>query len=170
MGAFSRPYRAANLNLRIPTAYNFTSQYASALQVRLNSGQTTVDPHPSQNPDELQDQDNTDKPQLAEAVPQEEENKPTEGETEDEPESMEKFYDELFTPSQQAPQGVTPGETVYVGNLFWDTKAEDLRARMEKFGTVVTALVAHDDRGLSKGLECNNTLGIGIFANTRYYE
>ncbi|KAJ5999934.1 hypothetical protein N7481_000343, partial [Penicillium waksmanii] len=42
-------------------------------------------------------------------------------------------------------------ETVYVGNLFYDVEAEDLRTRMEQFGTVIQALVVYDNRGLSKG-------------------
>lgn len=41
--------------------------------------------------------------------------------------------------------------TVYVGNLFYDVEAEDLRAKMETFGTVVRALIVHDNRGMSKG-------------------
>lgn len=42
-------------------------------------------------------------------------------------------------------------ETVYVGNLFFDVEAEDLRVRMEQFGTVIQAVVVYDNRGLSKG-------------------
>lgn len=44
-----------------------------------------------------------------------------------------------------------PSETVYIGNLFFDLTAEDLREHMEKFGTVLKALIVHDNRGLSKG-------------------
>ncbi|KAJ6015347.1 hypothetical protein N7540_009938 [Penicillium herquei] len=42
-------------------------------------------------------------------------------------------------------------ETVYVGNLFWDLTAEDLRAHFEQFGTVVGTTIVHDNRGISKG-------------------
>jgi RNA recognition motif-containing protein len=42
-------------------------------------------------------------------------------------------------------------ETVYVGNLFFDMTAEDLRTAMEKFGVVEAATIIHDNRGLSKG-------------------
>jgi RNA recognition motif-containing protein len=42
-------------------------------------------------------------------------------------------------------------ETVYVGNLFFDMTADDLRTAMEKFGVVEMASIIHDNRGLSKG-------------------
>jgi RNA recognition motif-containing protein len=42
-------------------------------------------------------------------------------------------------------------ETVYIGNLFYDLTAEDLRKHMEKYGTVINTYIVHDSRGLSKG-------------------
>jgi nucleolin len=44
-----------------------------------------------------------------------------------------------------------PKETIYVGNLFFDVTAEDLKRQMEKYGTVLNARIIHDNRGLSKG-------------------
>lgn len=44
-----------------------------------------------------------------------------------------------------------PNETIYVGNIFFDVTAEDLRSQMEKYGIVEQARIVHDDRGLSKG-------------------
>jgi RNA recognition motif-containing protein len=44
-----------------------------------------------------------------------------------------------------------PCETVYVGNLFFDIAAEDLRAHFEQFGTVLNTTIVHDNRGISKG-------------------
>ncbi|KAJ9381435.1 hypothetical protein DTO063F5_6181 [Paecilomyces variotii] len=44
-----------------------------------------------------------------------------------------------------------PKETIYVGNLFFDVTAEDLKNQMQKFGVVETARIVHDNRGLSKG-------------------
>ncbi|KAJ5641453.1 hypothetical protein N7490_005453 [Penicillium lividum] len=44
-----------------------------------------------------------------------------------------------------------PNETVYVGNLFFDLAAEDLRAHFEQFGTVLNTTIVHDNRGISKG-------------------
>jgi nucleolin len=44
-----------------------------------------------------------------------------------------------------------PKQTVYVGNLFFDVTAEDLRRQMEKYGVVEHAKIIHDSRGLSKG-------------------
>lgn len=42
-------------------------------------------------------------------------------------------------------------ETVYIGNLFYDLTADDLRKHMEKYGTVVKTYIVHDARGISKG-------------------
>lgn len=44
-----------------------------------------------------------------------------------------------------------PKETVYIGNLFFDVTAEDLKNQMQKFGVVENARIIHDNRGLSKG-------------------
>lgn len=59
----------------------------------------------------------------------------------------------LNTRMQEQPEYFGPREsdTIYVGNIFYDVEAEDLRARMEKFGTVIQAVIVHDNRGLSKG-------------------
>ncbi|OQD69169.1 hypothetical protein PENPOL_c002G08550 [Penicillium polonicum] len=52
---------------------------------------------------------------------------------------------------QYMSEGPVPKTTVYVGNLFFDVTAEDLRKHFEKFGAVENALIVHDTRGLSKG-------------------
>ncbi|KAL3478996.1 hypothetical protein BJX99DRAFT_94840 [Aspergillus californicus] len=44
-----------------------------------------------------------------------------------------------------------PKETVYVGNLFFDVTAEDLKQHMSQYGPVVRVNIIHDDRGISKG-------------------
>lgn len=44
-----------------------------------------------------------------------------------------------------------PSKTVYVGNLFFDVRAEDLRKEFEKAGEVIDAKIINDQRGLSKG-------------------
>lgn len=44
-----------------------------------------------------------------------------------------------------------PSETIYVGNLFFDLAAEDLRAHFEQYGTVLNTTIVHDNRGISKG-------------------
>ncbi|KAL1855633.1 hypothetical protein Plec18170_004359 [Paecilomyces lecythidis] len=44
-----------------------------------------------------------------------------------------------------------PKETIYIGNLFFDVTAEDLKNQMQKFGVVETTRIVHDNRGLSKG-------------------
>lgn len=52
---------------------------------------------------------------------------------------------------QYMSEGALPKTTVYVGNLFFDVTAEDVRKQFEKFGAVENALIVHDARGLSKG-------------------
>lgn len=47
---------------------------------------------------------------------------------------------------------VTPSPTIYIGNLFFDVTAEDLKARMEEYGVVEKSVIISDARGLSKGL------------------
>lgn len=41
--------------------------------------------------------------------------------------------------------------TIYVGNLFFDVRPEDLRREFERAGPVVNSKVIMDQRGLSKG-------------------
>ena len=58
--------------------------------------------------------------------------------------------------SQRSEAGTAPpfeeaSTTVYVGNLFFDVKAEDLEKEFGKAGPVVNAKVILDPRGLSKG-------------------
>jgi nucleolin len=43
----------------------------------------------------------------------------------------------------------TPG--IYVGNLLFDVTASDLEKEFEPFGTIKSAIIASDARGLSKG-------------------
>ncbi|KAI5298006.1 hypothetical protein KEM55_003938 [Ascosphaera atra] len=45
----------------------------------------------------------------------------------------------------------TPCETVYIGNLFFDVTAEQLRGHCEQYGTVEDVRIIFDSRGLSKG-------------------
>ncbi|GAB1203543.1 hypothetical protein APSETT445_002179 [Aspergillus pseudonomiae] len=44
-----------------------------------------------------------------------------------------------------------PKETVFVGNLFYDVTADDLRKQMEKYGIVESVYITFDNRGISKG-------------------
>ena len=44
-----------------------------------------------------------------------------------------------------------PSTTVYVGNLYFDVRSEDLKKEFERAGPVVEAKVIMDHRGLSKG-------------------
>ena len=50
-----------------------------------------------------------------------------------------------------APPADEESTTVYVGNLFFDVKAEDLEREFGKAGPVVSAKIIMDPRGLSKG-------------------
>ena len=44
-----------------------------------------------------------------------------------------------------------PSTTVYVGNLYFDVRSEDLRKEFERAGPIEEAKVVMDHRGLSKG-------------------
>jgi len=44
-----------------------------------------------------------------------------------------------------------PSKTVYVGNLFFDVRAADLKQEFERAGPVVDSKIIMDQRGLSKG-------------------
>lgn len=48
-------------------------------------------------------------------------------------------------------QEVTPKPSVYIGNLFFDVTAEDLKNEFSRFGTVTQCRLINDARGLSKG-------------------
>ncbi|KAJ5210039.1 hypothetical protein N7491_009852 [Penicillium cf. griseofulvum] len=52
---------------------------------------------------------------------------------------------------QHISDGPVPKTTLYIGNLFFDVTAEDLRKQFEKYGAVENAIIVHDARGLSKG-------------------
>lgn len=51
---------------------------------------------------------------------------------------------------RSAPNAET-ARTVYVGNLFFDVRSEDLKKEFERAGPIVEAKVIMDQRGLSKG-------------------
>ena len=51
---------------------------------------------------------------------------------------------------------LAPSTTLYVGNLFFDVRAEDLRKEFSRAGPIKEAKIIHDQRGLSKG--CVNQL------------
>lgn len=44
-----------------------------------------------------------------------------------------------------------PKRIVYIGNLFYDVTAQDLKKHMEQFGVVTDIQLVYDKRGLSKG-------------------
>ena len=54
--------------------------------------------------------------------------------------------------SEQAGTGEAT-KTVYVGNLFFDVKEDDLKKEFAKAGNVLSAKIIHDQRGLSKGYD-----------------
>jgi RNA recognition motif-containing protein len=53
--------------------------------------------------------------------------------------------------AQYVSEGPVPKCSLYVGNLFFDVTAEDLRSHFEQYGTVENVMIVHDARGLSKG-------------------
>jgi RNA recognition motif-containing protein len=44
-----------------------------------------------------------------------------------------------------------PKETIYIGNLFFDVTAEDLKNELQRFGPVASTRIVYDSRGLSRG-------------------
>ena len=44
-----------------------------------------------------------------------------------------------------------PKETVYIGNLFFDVTAEDLKNELQRYGPVASTRIVYDSRGLSRG-------------------
>ncbi|CEL08376.1 hypothetical protein ASPCAL11527 [Aspergillus calidoustus] len=68
------------------------------------------------------------------------------GESEAERKRLEEDSWESFRKRQSEPK-----ETVFLGNLFYDLTAGDLKKHMSKFGVVRAANIIYDDRGISKG-------------------
>lgn len=58
------------------------------------------------------------------------------------------FGSQTSEPGSDSP---VPNTVVYVGNLFFDVKSEDLRKEFERAGPVKSANIISDQRGLSKG-------------------
>jgi RNA recognition motif-containing protein len=51
-----------------------------------------------------------------------------------------------------APERVlTPNPSLYIGNLLFDVTAQDLEKEFSEYGTIKSATIATDPRGLSKG-------------------
>jgi len=50
-----------------------------------------------------------------------------------------------------ADRALTPSTGIYVGNLLFDVTANDLTKEFSPFGTIKSAIIASDARGLSKG-------------------
>ena len=60
-------------------------------------------------------------------------------------------FGSLKSEAGTAPPSEETSTTVYVGNLFFDVKAEDLEREFAKAGPVASAKIIMDPRGLSKG-------------------
>jgi RNA recognition motif-containing protein len=46
---------------------------------------------------------------------------------------------------------LTPCPNIYIGNLLFDVTASDLEREFAEYGTIKSAVIASDARGLSKG-------------------
>ncbi|KAL4902619.1 hypothetical protein BDW74DRAFT_158173 [Aspergillus multicolor] len=70
-------------------------------------------------------------------------------------EAMEVAQDKFMTHSEKLELlrrlQYEPRETVFIGNLFYDVTAEDLRKQMAKYGVVEMVNIIYDSRGISKG-------------------
>ncbi|EPS31529.1 hypothetical protein PDE_06484 [Penicillium oxalicum 114-2] len=118
-------------NIRIQTAH------IAASQIRLNSSQSTSLPRSG----------------TSEQTEYDQQTQRIAGETTQAPraESSTQNVPSAKTTENAHKVKIPPNETVYIGNLFYDITAEDLRKHMEKFGTVLHTMIVHDNRGLSKG-------------------
>ncbi|KAK2804762.1 hypothetical protein FQN51_001403 [Onygenales sp. PD_10] len=54
-------------------------------------------------------------------------------------------------PLSHKPRDLPPSETVYVGNLFFELSADELKQDMAEFGNVEAARIVYDNRGMSRG-------------------
>lgn len=57
---------------------------------------------------------------------------------------------QAYSDSAKRPNA-TPKETIYVGNLFFEVKAEDLKNLFAQYGNVLEARLIADARGMSRG-------------------
>jgi len=46
---------------------------------------------------------------------------------------------------------LTPTKVVYVGNIQFDVKEEDLQEEFKAFGQILSTKIIYDARGMSKG-------------------
>ncbi|KAL8676693.1 MAG: hypothetical protein Q9186_006812 [Xanthomendoza sp. 1 TL-2023] len=60
---------------------------------------------------------------------------------------------------------VPESSSVYVGNLFFDVRVEDLRTKFEEAGTIESIKIVMDNRGLSKGFGYVNFTSIEAATN-----
>ncbi|KAJ6172606.1 hypothetical protein N7470_001673 [Penicillium chermesinum] len=130
------------------------SQDASALQIRLNSGKHAPESSNHRETRELHDEEFSSKPPTPEESLVEEGLEPEERRALERDTPSKERIRAGHARSQATRNSNSEGggiQTVYIGNLFWDLKAEDLRAHMEQYGTVISAMITHDNRGLSKG-------------------
>ncbi|OAX80411.1 hypothetical protein ACJ72_05254 [Emergomyces africanus] len=52
---------------------------------------------------------------------------------------------------EREPVAIKPNDTIYVGNLFFEVTAEDLKRDLAKFGTIHSVRIVYDSRGMSRG-------------------
>ena len=79
------------------------------------------------------------------------------------------FGSQTSEAGSSAPSGQT-AKTVYVGNLFFDVRSEDLKKEFERAGPIVDAKIIMDQRGLSKGFVTSfHTLFDSVSAHERIY-
>lgn len=142
--AVSSQYRSTGRSQCIVTRQSFQrlslrSTYPTALQIRWNSNQNDSSPSPAEKEQKNQDKEAQDKEaEVAKTT------EPAPSNVGDQQKPQEKATEALKIK-------IPPNETIYIGNLFYDVTAEDLRKRMETYGTVLNTMIAHDNRGLSKG-------------------
>jgi nucleolin len=51
----------------------------------------------------------------------------------------------------RTPRNTTPNNMLYIGNLYYEVTAEQLKRVFSKFGELESTKIVYDNRGLSRG-------------------
>lgn len=54
-------------------------------------------------------------------------------------------------PRRSGDNNITPHNTLYVGNLFFEVTTEQLQKVFSRFGEVASVKIVYDNRGMSRG-------------------
>ncbi|KAL4943810.1 hypothetical protein BDV06DRAFT_189011 [Aspergillus oleicola] len=126
----------------VPISYSSDAPVAPSLQVGEETAQTPIHPRSNMTEPAIDEyEDGFDLSQIREAASEQGELSPDE--------QKRLSLQERLALRQRAQ--LEPKDTIFIGNLFYDVTAEDLRERMAKYGIVQGVNIIYDSRGISKG-------------------